>query len=298
MTADTTSNLRHRPPSNVLQWVADSVGPGSRVTSVRGLDSSWLANHAVDVVDRHGTTHELVLRRWARPGWEVGDPEMTAAHEAGVLELLAGSPVPAPVLVAADPDAESCDVPALLITRLEGTPPPARLPDLSSFLAQLAAALPAIHAVDPRHRVHAYAPYYEPGRVSIPSWSQRPELWERAIEVFATPAPDTETCFIHRDYHPGNTLWSGGRLTGIVDWTAASVGPAAVDLAHMRWNLAVGYGLDAADEFLARHREITGVTVEHVPYWDVVTAVDVLPEIDADPGRALEELVAAALARP
>jgi aminoglycoside phosphotransferase (APT) family kinase protein len=293
----TDAILSRNPPAQSLHWVAESIGPGSRVVSVDALPSDWLANHAVDVVDRRGGTHQLVLRRWARPGWEVGDPEMTAAHEAGVLELLADSPVPAPELVAVDPDAHTCDVPALLITRLGGKPPPSRPPDLSSFLAQLAAALPFIHAVDPGDRIHAYSPYYEPKRVAVPPWSQHPELWEQAIAVFAGPVPDATTTLIHRDYHPGNTLWSDGRLTGIVDWTAASVGSPAVDLAHMRWNLAVDHGIEAADQFLAHHHDLTGARVEHQAYWDVVTAVDVLPEIDADPGSALEELVAAALAR-
>jgi len=288
--------LARRPPADALRWAAQSVGPGSRIVSVDALPSSWLANHSVDVVDRRGTTHELVLRRWARPGWEAGDPEMTAAHEVGVLELLGASPVPAPELVAADPDADVCDVPALLIIRLGGEPPPARPPELSSFLEQLAGALPAIHAVDPSGRVHAYSPYYEPDRIAVPAWSGRPDLWEQAINVFAGPPPGTESCLIHRDYHPGNTLWSGGRLTGIVDWTTASVGAPAVDLAHMRWNLAVDHGLDAADEFLARHRELAGEP-EHVPYWDVVTAIDVLPEIDLVDGATLDEFVAAALAR-
>jgi aminoglycoside phosphotransferase (APT) family kinase protein len=289
--------LARRPPADALRWVADSLGLGSRIASLRALPSGWLANHAVDVVDRHGTTHELVLRRWARPGWDEDDPEFTAAHEAGVLELLAPSPVPAPELVAADPDADTCDVPALLMTRLDGEPPPTRPADLPSFLAQLATALPAIHAVDPRDRVHAYSPYYEPERIAVPTWSERPEVWAQAIAVFGGPAPDTTPTFIHRDYHPGNTLWSGGRLTGMVDWTAASVGSPAVDVAHMRWNLAVGPGIDAADAFAARHRAVIGKAVEHLPYWDIVTAVDVLPEIDPRDGAAIEELVANALAR-
>src|SRR6266540_6014752 len=97
--------LARRPPPDALRWVTDTIGTDSRIVSVRELPSNWLANHAVDVVDRGGTTHELVLRRWARPGWELGDPEMTAAHEAGVLELLGPSLIPAPELVAADPDA-------------------------------------------------------------------------------------------------------------------------------------------------------------------------------------------------
>ena len=53
-----------------------------------------------------------------------------------------------------------------------------------------------------------------------------------------TPAPpDDRACFIHRDYHPGNTLWTGGRLTGVVDWIGGSWGPPSVDLGHMRVNL-------------------------------------------------------------
>ncbi|HUF83719.1 MAG TPA: phosphotransferase [Acidimicrobiia bacterium] len=280
-----------------MNWVTQSIGAGSEVVSVRALPSSWLANHAVDVVDRHGTTHALVLRRWARPGWEIGDPEMTAAHEAGVLELLADSPVPAPDLVAADPDADVCDVPTLLITRVSGQPPPTRPRDRSSFLKQLAAALPAIHALDHRGLVHPYSHYYEPERLRVPTQSERPELWERAIEVFDNPVPDTETCFIHRDYHPGNTLWSDGRLAGIVDWTAASVGSPAIDLAHMRLNLARDVGLEAADEFAAHHRRIAGQSFEYQPYWDVVDAADALPELDRTELPAIERYLADALAR-
>jgi aminoglycoside phosphotransferase (APT) family kinase protein len=80
---------------------------------------------------------------------------------------------------------------------------------------------------------------------------------------------------IHRDYHPENTLWSRGRLTGVVDWTGASHGPLAVDAGHMRWNLAISYGIDVADAFLRR----TSAGSDQ-PYWDVVTALDVLPEIE------------------
>ncbi len=283
--------------------MATSVGAGSRIASVRSLSSSWLANHVVDVVDRRGTTHRLVLRRWARPGWADDDPEFTAAHEAAALGLLVDSPVPAPEVVAADPDGDACDVPALLLTLLPGRPPPDRPRDLSSFLTQLASALPPLHAVDPRGLVHAYSPYYETDRVSVPSWSPRPELWARAIEVAAGAPPAAGgAVLIHRDYHPGNTLWSGGRMTGIVDWTAASVGSPAVDVAHMRWNLAANHSTEAADAFLETYRALTGSAAAGQPYWDVVTTVDVLPELDPGPQPdagclRLEAHVAAALAR-
>jgi aminoglycoside phosphotransferase (APT) family kinase protein len=140
--------LRRSPPDYTLRWATDAIGPGSRIGSLRRLThGSWHANHALTVIDAGGVAHRLVLRRWARPEWAREDPDFTPAREATVLELLVDTPVPAPRLVAADPDGAVCDVPTLLVTRLSGSPP--GLPrDIETFLAQLAEALPAIHAID------------------------------------------------------------------------------------------------------------------------------------------------------
>jgi len=296
--------LRRRPPAAALAWAAAAFGPGARVIGARPLASAWLANHAVDVAAGDGTVHRLVLRRWARPGWDEEDPDFTAAREAAVLELLAPTPVPAPALVAADPDAEICDVPALLETRLPGGPPDLG-GDPGPLVEGLAAALPPIHAVavpgagsgpvPPYHRFH------EPEGLVPPAWSARPDLWARAFAVAAGPPPAGRPCFIHRDYHPANTLWTGGRLTGVVDWVGGSWGPPSVDLGHMRVNLAWDLDLAVADRFLAAYRALTGF--DHHPYWDVACAVDVVPELRSDDPppdptlQRMEELVAAALAR-
>jgi aminoglycoside phosphotransferase (APT) family kinase protein len=308
--------LRRRPPAAALRWAGAQFGPGSRVVAVRPLPSAWLANHAVDVADAAGATHHVVLRRWARPGWDDEDPDFTAAREAAILELLAPTPVPAPRLVAADPGAAACDVPALLETRLPGAPPDLGH-DPDALVEGLAAALPAIHAVavpgdgpaaavpvpaDPgRGPVPGYRRFYDPARLDPPAWSPRPELWARAFQAAAGPPPDDQACFIHRDYHPGNTLWAGGRLVGVVDWIGGSWGPPSVDLGHMRVNLVMDVGLALADRFLAAHKALTAF--DHHPYWDVASAVDMVAETEAtgpgpDPQLArLEELVAAALAR-
>lgn len=276
--------LRRRPPERTLRWVEGSIGQGSRLASLRRLTlGGWHANHALTVIDRHETAHRLVLRRWARPEWAIEDPDFTAAREAAVLELLAESPVPAPRLVAADPDGKVCDVPTLLITRLPGGPP--GLPgDMEAFLAQLAKALTKIHSIDgpALARMPAYRNYYDLRCAEAPTWSGRPELWERALELGRSDPPEGGRCFIHRDYHPENTLWSRGRLTGTVDWTSASFGPAAVDTGHMRWNLALTYGLDAADEFLRQYRSLTGDLLDDQPYWDIITVLDLACDLDPD----------------
>jgi aminoglycoside phosphotransferase (APT) family kinase protein len=301
--------LRRRPPPAALAWAAAAFGPGSRVVAARPLASAWLANHALEVADAAGRLHRVVLRRWARPGWDEDDPDFNAAREAAVLELLAPTPVPAPALVAADPDGQACDVPALLLARLPGAPPDLEA-DPGPILEGLAAALPPIHAVAvPRPGagrpapapVPAYRRFYEPERLAPPPWSARPGLWARAFEVAAGPPPPSRPCLIHRDYHPGNTLWTGTRLVGVVDWVGGSWGPPSVDLGHMRLNLAWDLGLAAADRFLAAHHALTGA--DHHPFWDVVAAVDCVPELDG-PGpppqpwlARMEDLVATALAR-
>jgi aminoglycoside phosphotransferase (APT) family kinase protein len=292
--------LRRRPPAAALDWAAARFGPGSRVVTVRPLPSAWLANHALEVAGADGTVHRVVLRRWARPGWDDEDPDFTAAREAAVLELLAPTPVPAPALVAADPDAAVCDVPALLLERLPGGPPDLA-GDPGRLVEGLAEALPPIHAVevpptggDGARVVPPYRRFYEPEGLDPPAWSARPGLWRRAFEVAAGPPPDGHACLIHRDYHPGNTLWADGRLVGVVDWIGGSWGPPGVDLGHLRVNLAADLGLAVADRFLAAHRALTGF--DHHPYWDVASAVDVAPETEAS-WRPAEDLVAAALAR-
>jgi aminoglycoside phosphotransferase (APT) family kinase protein len=300
-----SAELRRRPPERTLRWVTDSIGAGSRIASMRRLtEGGWHANHALTVVDRHGRPHRLVLRRWARPEWELEDPDFTAEREARVLELLSASSLPTPAVVAADSQAAACDVPTLLLGHLPGRPP--GLPrDMGSFLSGLAQALREIHAVSgpAAESVPPYRRYYDPERLEAPAWSRRPELWEGALALACAEPPPGPRGFIHRDFHPENTLWWRGRLTGVIDWTSASWGPAAVDMAHMRWNLAVTYGIDAADEFLRLARLPGSDTAADQRYWDVVTVCDLLPEVQPEDWPAfdlerLERYVAGTIRRP
>ncbi len=245
----------------------------------------WHVNHALDAVDADGRTHRLVLRRWARPGWEVDDPDYTVQRETRVLELLRSTQVPAPALVAADPEGARCDVPAMLLTRLAGHPPRAADTGADGFCRQLAETLARIHDVNStaQSALDAYRLYYERPRATPARWMPATPVWRQATAAVRGPPPQTTMTLIHRDYHPENTLWSRRRLTGVVDWTQACCGPPALDLGHMRWNLVADHGQSVADRFLACYRATIGAAFDDQPYWDLVSLLDLLLDGD-DPG--------------
>jgi aminoglycoside phosphotransferase (APT) family kinase protein len=261
---------------------------------MEGATSS--AVHAVDV-EHGGRVLELVLRRFVRADWLADEPDL-AEREAEALALLESTPVAAPVLVAVDVDGRECGVPAVLMTRLAGRPTddPG---ELEARLRLLAEPLPVINAVAVPVGTHvrSYRPYYVDDDLRPPTWAARPALWERAIEVHQGPQPEARERLIHRDYHPGNVLWEGSRLTGVIDWANTSRGAAAADVGHCRLNLH-GQFDDAADRFLAAWWAVSGETGYH-PYWDIVAAVGFLPSRGgpSEDTAAVEDFIARAVAR-
>jgi aminoglycoside phosphotransferase (APT) family kinase protein len=254
--------LRSPPPARAISW-CEAV-TGGRVAHVRALDGGMSsAVHALDLADGRA----LVLRRFVRPEWLAEEPDVPH-REAAALGLLRASPVPTPQLVGADPTGGEAGDPAVLMTRLPGAVE-WRPADLDGFLRGLAELLPAIHATPPGPGIPAYRPYaLESHRP--PSWTTRPDVWERGFAVFDDPPPSDERRFIHRDFHPGNVLWTGGAVTGVVDWASTSIGAPSADIGHCRMNLAGVLGLAAADRFLGF---CGGAAADYHPYWDIVAAL-------------------------
>ena len=82
---------------------------------------------------------------------------------------------------------------------------------------------------------------------------------------------------MHRDYHPSNVLWLNGRVSGVVDWVNGCRGPAGIDVAWCRHNLANLHGVSAADDFLAAYTAAAGSDFTYDPYWDLMSVVELLP---------------------
>ncbi|WP_237535422.1 aminoglycoside phosphotransferase family protein [Streptomyces sp. SID3343] len=229
---------------------------------------------------------DLVLRVFHDADRLAGDPWYRPEHEARVLGLLADTPVPAPVPIAALLDGPE---PALLTTRVPGTPePPA---DAAVLLDRAAELLAGIHAVDPGTVVSTrYAPYYAPAGRSVPTWTTRPHVWQRMITVLDGAPPAGPTGFIHRDFHAGQLLWTGDEIGGVVDWSTGCVGPLGIDVARFRLNLALTHGVAVAEDFVAAYAKAAGREDVHHPYWDLLDAADLL--VDWSEPEGGDELVA------
>jgi aminoglycoside phosphotransferase (APT) family kinase protein len=291
--------LRGALPVRTREWVRRQVGKGARIVSEHARSGGTAsAVHAVTVDDARGARRHLILRRYVLAGWLAEEPDL-AAHEARVLDLLAPSGVAAPQLVAVDIAGEECDVPAVLMTRMPGrvrwSPR-----DIDGFVHRLVDAMLAIHAVTlpPDPAVRAFRPYDGGKALAPPPGTTAPDAWQRAIEIHAGPAPRHGAVLVHRDFHPGNVLWSGSEVSAVIDWSSASIGAPEVDVAHCRVNLAVALGLDAADRFLSTYAERTGRD-EYDPYWDLQDLVGMISHIELAPEwlPADDELVRRAVAR-
>ena len=270
--------LRARPPEATLRWAAHALGARRRVVAARRLlGGSAVATHLLTVESPRGRRDRVVLRRFVAD-WLAHEPE-APAREALALNIADRVDVSTPELIAADLTGVTTDVPALLLSRLPGR---ANLQprDLDSWLRQQAEALPPIHAVRGRDlaAVERYEPWVDLDALEVPKWTREPEAWASVVALARGPRPPGRHRFIHRDYHPMNLLWSRGRLTGVVDWTNARIGPPGIDVAWARQNLVVSHGLEVAERFRGFAEAALGPVQD--PVWDALGAVEALNRPD------------------
>jgi len=252
---------RLRPES--LTWVEQTLGRDARVVAKRRLTGGLTSLvHELTVV-RNGRPSRYVLRSWP-PDNEHQDWILRAvAAEDAVLAALEGSDVPAPRLVASTSDV-AAGGPALLMTRVPGRV--LLMPrDREHWLRQMAQMLARIHALDATGA--GFGSWLDAGALTPPPDATRAEIWHEAFARAAEPRTATRVRFIHRDYQHFNLLWSRDRLTGVVDWGGAGVGPPDIDVGHCRLNLTLLFSVDVAERFRELYEAASGRAVD--PYWDV-----------------------------
>jgi len=239
---------------------------------MRGATSSRLDD--VELEDGAAPRH-VVLRRFTDERWVEREPDL-AVREGVSLQHAKRSGLPAPAAIAVDARGEECGVPATLVERIEG-----RVvldpPDTRDWLRGLAESAAQIHRVEASGFRWKYRRYNEGERLSVPPRSKEQGAWKNAIAIVEGPAPSYNECFVHRDYHPSNVLWQNGTVSGVVDWVNGCRGPAGIDVAWCRHNLANLHGVQMADQFLDAYLAAAGSEFDYDPYWDLMSVVELLP---------------------
>jgi Ser/Thr protein kinase RdoA (MazF antagonist) len=252
---------RTNVPPHVRAWARQQAGAEvSRVRRLAGASST--AVHRLDLSDGRS----MVLRRYVWPGFLASEPE-AAQREVDALGFARAHGVPVPRLIAADIDGSQVGdgIPVILTAFVPGLP--RAVPDLRA-LASVAAS---VHAVDASSFAHLYYPWYEGTLDAAPVGAIDPALWERAIEIWNNRMPAYRLGLLHRDFHPGNVLWSTSGPF-VVDWANSCAGPWGCDIAHCRDNLVQLGGVEAADAFLRAYLELTGA--EYDPFWEIASVLE------------------------
>jgi aminoglycoside phosphotransferase (APT) family kinase protein len=264
-----------------LAWAESVVGP---------LRATPIAAGTTGIVLRlDAAGGECVLKLYCP------DPEEPdcAWREQRILDLLRETVMPVPRVLAIDRDGSSAGWPAVLMTRVAGRKR-IRPRETGPWLKELASLAARIHALPfdsellPRYRLWGLNDPLEK-----PRWWRDAGAWRAAVELFRGPMPQENRCFIHRDFHPGNVLWQGGHVSGVVDWLHGCWGPPSADLGHCRLNLWLDNGPAAARQFL----DLYGAS-DYDHYWDIADAMTwhVDPKRDGERhARRWESFITAAI---
>jgi aminoglycoside phosphotransferase (APT) family kinase protein len=243
--------------------------------------------HVLTLQTASGARRRLVLRRYLA---ESGDGQDTARLEWRLLAELRDSPITAPEPVWADFDGTVLGHPAIVYDFLPGKPLVAPT-EIEPWTCQLAKTLAAIHSLPVRR--FGFLPLWDIGR---DRWMNTPGLAERHLREIGIDGrrvvarlnngadmslSSSSPTFLHWDYWPGNTLWTRGRLTGVVDWAAASIGDFRYDVAYCRMDMSLFFGAEAAGIFTSAYQDASGKVLEDMAWWDLFASLRTLPDVGA-----------------
>ena len=176
-------------------------------------------------------------------------------RQAPLLRALHAQGHPVPAVPWAYTDNPWFDLPFIIMERLPGRvyfvwephESFSREPSFSRHLwQQCLDLLPQLHEFDWRSNLGDWESAQGVDRL-VTQWEriyrQAPEsAWaiagERAQQALSRSMPDPNPIgLFHGDYQPGNVLYDGDRLTGVVDWELAGIGPQMLDVG---WMMLVG----------------------------------------------------------
>jgi aminoglycoside phosphotransferase (APT) family kinase protein len=241
------------------ELLAESVVPGGRVTRVRRLGGGGSAD-----------TYDVTLDR--APGRVVvkvfRDGDDSAPQEWSRLRFAQRVTLPVPEPIASDLESTWFGTPAIAMSRLTGRPDIAPK-DVDSWIGSLARALTQLHDTALDGAALTQPPLAE---TWLPPPGHHEPLIARAVNAVTAHLPSLTSphVFTHGDFNPSNVLWHRGRISGVVDWSAARLDTRWSELAYCRGAACLLLGPDIADRLADAYTDIVGYTSDEVAVYDLM----------------------------
>ena len=244
----------HSPEARVLRTVRLSGGVSADVYRI-DLEPEGSANPSL-VVRVHGPHHN-------------GHP---AAVEAEILQALSGLGLCTPRVMALDESLRFIPHPLVILHHIDGeTVSPtladdARFDTMALMLAHIhsvpIAGLPSLPArLDPIPELFEYLP---PDR-------EFDGLRARLSDI-KNARYDGPAALLHGDFWPGNLLWKGEQLVGVLDWEDAAYGDPLSDLACAVLELSYVAGPEGAHRFLNAYKALRPFDLNRFALWQLYVA--------------------------
>jgi aminoglycoside phosphotransferase (APT) family kinase protein len=198
------------------------------------------------------------------------DGDGTASSEWSRLEFAQRVRAPVPEPIAADLEAVWFGSPAFVMSWLPGRPD-VTPGDADSWVAALAQALTHLHGTVLDGAVDALTPNPPVETWDTPAGEHDPLTAAAVSAVTARlPSLSSERVFTHGDFHPGNVLWHRGRISGVVDWSAARLDARWSEVAYCRADVCLLLGPDVADRLADAYSDIVGETSDDLAVYDLM----------------------------
>jgi aminoglycoside phosphotransferase (APT) family kinase protein len=264
--------------------MATAPGPVDIDALTRWMDARDLGRGPITAVERLGGGTQNVLLRFDRSGrtyvlrrppeHKRANSDETMRREARVLAALAGSAVPHPALIAAEPSTDVLGAAFYLMEPIDGFHAPSGLPEphrsAPAMRRRMGFAMvdgiAALAAIDYRAvGLHDFGRPENYLERQVARWRSQLESYSSLPGYAGPDIPGLERVarwleenrpaafragIIHGDYHLGNVLFSrtGPELAAIVDWELTTIGDPLLDLGWLlaTWPEAGGVRIGAA----------------------------------------------------
>lgn len=264
------------PPDQAFAQLVQQFARGAQLLRTWPLAGGVSAQvTALEIERPDGQIGRMVVRQHGAA--DLRQNPQIAADEARLLQIVRAAGVAAPVPYHVDQSGAIFPTPVLVVEYVEGGADQAPA-DMLGRIAQIAAQLARIHAVDPAAHDLAFLPD-QTGRFTRalaepPSADPSPEeLRIRAALAPRWPPPRGRATLLHGDYWPGNLLWRGGQIAAVIDWEDAALGDPLADLGNARLEITWADGEGAADLLTQQYQALTGADMSTLPLWDLYAAL-------------------------